>query len=191
MDITDTLAPKSDQMDYEDLMTAERTFTIKNVRKGPSAEQPVQIDLEEFDRPWRPAKSMRRVHAMAWGSDASKYAGRQVRLFGDSTVKWAGQEVGGIRIRALSHIPEALTVALTVTRGKRSPFIVQPLDPPKPRVDESGRDWLTELADTQGDVSAIEALGSAAKEAHAKEATLTVIRAAYKDALAGSQEPQS
>jgi hypothetical protein len=58
-------------------------------------------------------------------------------------------------------------VALTVSRGKREPFTVQPLpDSPAP-VDTSGRDWLTELADTNGDLSAIVALGKAAKTAHA------------------------
>jgi len=32
-----------------------------------------------------------------------------------------------VRISHLSHISEPLTVALTVTRGKRAPFVVQPL----------------------------------------------------------------
>lgn len=127
MDISETLAPKSDQMDYEDLIAGPRTLTVKGVSRGPSAEQPLNILFEEFDRPWRPSKGMRRVLAMAWGVDGVKYTGRKVTLFGDPTVKWAGQEVGGIRIRALSHIDEPLKVALTVTRGKREPYTVQPI----------------------------------------------------------------
>jgi hypothetical protein len=114
-------------MDYEDLIAGPRTLTVKGVSRGPSAEQPLNISFEEFDRPWRPSKGMRRVLAMAWGVDGVKYAGRKVTLFGDPTVKWAGQEVGGIRIRALSHIDEPLKVALTVTRGKREPYTVQPI----------------------------------------------------------------
>lgn len=127
MDIADTLAPKSDQMDYEDLIAGDRTLTISGISRGPSTEQPVNVSFAEFDRPWRPSKGMRRVLVTAWGADASKYVGRKVTLFGDPKVRWAGQEVGGIRVRALSHIDKPLTVALTVTRGKRAPFTVQPL----------------------------------------------------------------
>ena len=127
MDMTESIAPKSDQMDYEDLIGGERIFTISEVRKGPSAEQPIEILLAEFPRPWRPAKTVRRLLVAAWGADGSQYVGQRVMLFGDSTVKWAGQPVGGIRVKAMSGIDKPLTVALTVTRGKRAPFTVQPL----------------------------------------------------------------
>jgi hypothetical protein len=178
MDIAETLAPKSDQMDYEDLIAGPRTLTISEVRRGPSAEQPVEIAFSDFERPWRPAKTMRRLLVAAWSGDASLYVGRKVTLFGDPTVRWAGQEVGGIRVKALSHIDEPVTVALTVSRGKRAQFTVQPL-----RIeDTSGRDWLTELAKANGDASAILALGHAAKAAGAKRQLLDVIRKAYDDA---------
>jgi hypothetical protein len=36
-------------------------------------------------------------------------------------------DVGGIRVSHLSHIDKPLTIALTVTRGKRAPYVVQPL----------------------------------------------------------------
>lgn len=130
MDISETLAPKSDQLDYEDLIQGSRTFTIKSVGKGPSAEQPFNVHLVEHDRPWRPAKSMRRVLAAAWGTDATAYVGRKVTLFGDPAVKFGGQEVGGIRVSHLSHITAPLTVPLMVTRGKRAPFTVHPLTDP-------------------------------------------------------------
>ena len=81
MDISETLAPNSDQMDAVDLLGAARTFTISGVSRG-SAEQPVNIDLAEFPRPWRPGKSMRRVLAACWGTDASAYVGRRVELLG-------------------------------------------------------------------------------------------------------------
>jgi hypothetical protein len=37
--------------------------------------------------------------------------------------------VGGIKIRAMSHLPgnKRMAVALTVTRGKRAPYVVEPL----------------------------------------------------------------
>lgn len=148
MDISDTVAPKSDQMDYEDTLSGPRTYTIKDVRRGPSADQPVQIDLEEFDRPWRPAKSMRRLLIAAWGADAAQYIGRKVRLYGDPEVKFGGIAVGGIRISHLSHIDKTLTVALMATRGKRTPTVVHPLDTqPEPVAvsDDVAGDWVATI----------------------------------------------
>lgn len=134
MDITETLAPKSDQMDAVDLLGGARTFTIEEVTKG-SSEQPVQIRLLEFPRPWRPGKSMRRVLAACWGADASQWHGRRVRLFCDPRVKFGGEEVGGIRIAALSHIDGEKKVPLIVTRGKSAVFKVEPLiEQPAPKI---------------------------------------------------------
>ena len=133
MDLTDSIASKSDQMDYQDFLGGDRTVTVTEVRRGPSPEQPVEIAVAEFDRPWRPAKSMRRVLVAAWGPDSTNYIGRRILLFGDPTVKWAGTAVGGIRIKAMDGLDKPLTVSLTLTRGKRAPFTVQPLpDQPTP-----------------------------------------------------------
>jgi succinate dehydrogenase / fumarate reductase, membrane anchor subunit len=49
MDISETIAPASDQLDAVDLLSGPRTFTIESVSKG-NAEQPVQIHLAEFAR---------------------------------------------------------------------------------------------------------------------------------------------
>jgi len=128
MDISETLAPKSDQMDYEDLIAGPRTLTVKGVSRGPSAEQPLNISFEEFDRPWRPSKGMRRVLAMAWGVDGVKYTGRKVTLFGDPNVKWGGKKVGGIRVRAMSDIgDDAITFPLAVSRTERIQYTVKPI----------------------------------------------------------------
>jgi hypothetical protein len=179
MDITKTTEPKSDQQNFDDYVAGPKTVTIADVKSG-SAEQPVEIHLVEYPgRPFKPSKSMRRVLVAAWGAEASAYVGRRMTLYGDPTVRFGGIAVGGIRISHLSDIDKTLTLALTVKRGSRSPFIVQPLEQPK---DTSGRDWLVELADTQGDVDLISGLGNAAKAAHAAPAILTVIRAAYLEA---------
>lgn len=133
MDISDTLAPKSDQLDAVDLATTgPQTFTIVDVDRG-NTEQPVQFKLAEFPRVWRPGKSMRRVLAAAWGVDAAVYVGRRVRLYCDPNVKFGGIAVGGTRIAALSHIDKPLSVPLLVTKGKSAVFTVQPLpDEPTP-----------------------------------------------------------
>ena len=186
MDITKSTEPKSDQQNFDDYVAGPKTVTVSEVKKG-SAEQPVEVHLVEFPgRPFKPSKSMRRVLVACWGPEASEYKGRRMTLFGDPTVKFGGQTVGGIRIAALSDITEQKTINLTVTRGKRAPFVVEPLDPPKPKVDESGRDWLVELADTQGDLYAIKALGTAAAHANASDKILAVIRSEYVTAKAAS-----
>ena len=72
--------------------------------------------------------------AAAWGTDASKWTGRRLTIYGDPSVRYGGKEVGGLRVSHVSHIDKPITVALTVTRGKRAPFTVQPLPdfPPIP-----------------------------------------------------------
>lgn len=127
MDITKTVEPRSDQLNFDDVASAPLTITITEVKAGPP-DQPVHLHNAEFPgRPYKPGKSMRRVLIAAWGTEASAYVGRRITIYGDPTIKFGADAVGGIRIRALSHIDKPLTVALTVTRGKRAPFTVQPL----------------------------------------------------------------
>lgn len=130
MDITDTLAPKSDQLDAVDLVGGPQTFTITGVKAGASAEQPVEVKLAEFPRVWRPGKSMRRVLAAAWTPHASEWTGRRVTLFCDPDVRFGGIEVGGIRISHMSHLDGPKKVPLLISKGKSAMFIVQPLPTP-------------------------------------------------------------
>lgn len=133
MDITESLAPNSDQLDAIDLVLGPRTFTITDVSKG-NAEQPVNVHLAEFPRVWRPGKSMRRVLAAAWGAQASEWVGRRVTLYCDPDVMFGKDKVGGTRISHLSHIDKPKSVPLLVSRGKSATFTVQPLpdEPPAP-----------------------------------------------------------
>ena len=127
MDITATLEAKSAQLNTDDLIAGARTITITKVSAG-SAEQPVAVSFEgDGGKPWYPYKSMRRVLVAAWGADASQYVGRRVTLFRDPGVMYGGIQVGGIRVSHLSDLDGPLSIALTVTRQKRSPYKVQPL----------------------------------------------------------------
>lgn len=133
MDITDTLAPKSDQLDAVDLLGGPQTFTITGVKAGSSAEQPVEVKLAEFGRVWRPGKSMRRVLAAAWTPQSSEWTGRRVTLFCDPDVRFGGLEVGGIRISHMSHLDGPKKVPLLISKGKSAMFVVEPLpDAPPP-----------------------------------------------------------
>jgi hypothetical protein len=149
MDIGDTIAPTSDQLDAIELVSGPRTFEIERVTKG-NAEQPVQIHLKDFPRPWRPGKSMRRVLVACWGPDASAYTGRRVTLYMDPDVMFGREKVGGTRISHLSHIDKPKSVPLLISRGKSAMFTVQPLRedaPPAPaptsRVDQLRQEWFT------------------------------------------------
>jgi hypothetical protein len=133
MDITETLAPKSDQMDAVDLLGGPMTFTIVEVTKGSSDEQPIQVRLAEFARPWRPSKGMRRVLAACWTPHASTWTGRRLTLFCDTSVKFGGVEVGGIRISHLSDLTGPKKVPLLVTKGKSAMYTVAPLKEEQPR----------------------------------------------------------
>lgn len=49
LDISDTLAPNSDQLDAVDLLSGPRIFTVASASRG-NAEQPVNVHLVEFPR---------------------------------------------------------------------------------------------------------------------------------------------
>jgi len=47
MNLSDSIIPKSDQLNAEDFLAAPRTVTIEKVTAG-TAEQPVDVHLVEF-----------------------------------------------------------------------------------------------------------------------------------------------
>lgn len=147
MDISQTTAPDSTQVNAEDFLSGPRTVTVAAVREG-TAQQPVNIDLVEFPgRAYRPNKTMRRVIEAAWGKDTDAYTGRKMTLYRDPEVTFGRDTPGGIRISNLSHINRTITIALTVTRGRRAPVIVEPL--PQSPQGESPR-GAARMLDTPG-----------------------------------------
>jgi len=172
MDLTESIAPKSDQLNADDLISGPVTVTVQEVVQGTS-EQPVDVRLVEFPgRAYRPSKSMRRVMVMAWGAEASTYAGRRITLFRNPEITFGRDKVGGIEIIALSHIEKPLTVALTATRGKRKSFTVQPLAEPAP-----ARDFLAEASAAGEDIELLRAVYTEAALARADADTLNAIKA--------------
>lgn len=128
-DLSGTIAPKSDQLNADDLLAAPRTIRVTRVTADPgNAEQPVAICFEgDGGKPYKPCKSMRRVLVACWGADGSQFPGRSMTLYRDPSVTWGGLEVGGIRISHLSHIDREMTMALTATKKARKPYTVKPL----------------------------------------------------------------
>jgi len=127
-DMRQTIVPKSDQLNADDLIAGEMTIKITGVTIKGGQEQPVSINFEgDNGKPYKACKSMCRVMVSAWGADSKKYVGRSMTLYRDQSVKWAGMEVGGIRISHMSDIAGNQTMALTVTRGSKKPYTVKPL----------------------------------------------------------------
>lgn len=127
-DLAKTIAPKSDQLNADDLIAGPMTITITGVKGNDDADQPVSIAFEgDGGKPYKPCKSMRRVMVHCWGPDGKTYAGRRMTLYRDEGVQFGGIKVGGIRISHMSDIERETTMALTATRAKRTPYTVKPL----------------------------------------------------------------
>lgn len=131
MDLSNSLAPRSDQINADDLVAGPMVVTIRQVVGG-KAEQPFDFLLEETDRAYRPAVTMRRLIAAAWGTNGDTYVGRRLEVYRDPTIRFGKDVVGGIRISRMSHIDKRVEVKLQVTRGKRETFAVDPLPDPTP-----------------------------------------------------------
>lgn len=127
MNLSQTIVPKSDQLNADDLIGGPLTIKINAVKYG-STEQPVSIYYDgDNGRPYKPSKGMRRVLVAMWGIEGADYVGRRLTLYRDPTVTFGPDTTGGIRISHASDIAAPVELALTVKRGKRKPFIVEPL----------------------------------------------------------------
>lgn len=152
------VAPKSDQLNADDLIGGPRTIRVTRVVGTNNADQPVAVHFEGDDgRPFKPCKSMRRVMIAAWGSTTSKYVGRSMTIYRDPKVVFAGAETGGIRISHMSHIDKRLDLALTITKAKRATYRVEPLKADAPDIEAGVRALVEQVRDTPS-LPALEAL---------------------------------
>lgn len=122
VDMSKTIAPKSDQMNYDDFLVGSKTITITGVKSTGNVtdQQPVSIHYQgDAGKPYKPCKSMRRVMVKVWGSEGAEYVGKSMTLFGDPNVIFGGQKVGGIRISHMSHIDTEINISLTASKTKR------------------------------------------------------------------------
>ncbi|MCX7373881.1 MAG: hypothetical protein NTW56_15840 [Alphaproteobacteria bacterium] len=144
MDMSEFVAPKSDQLNADDLLGGPRVITITRVVGTGNADQPVSVHFDgDEGKPYKPCKSMRRVMVAMWGADAAQYAGRSMRIYRDPKVAFGGMEVGGIRISHASHLDAPITMALTAMKTKsgsvKKQFTVAVLEPEKPAEDKTAQ----------------------------------------------------
>ena len=124
-----TILAKSDQLNADDLISGPIVVQITKVTVNTSIEQPLSVGLVGR-MPWKPCKTMRWVLVFAWGEDAATWAGRWLKLYREDAVRFGGEEVGGIRIAAMSDT-KAINVSLAVSKGKKAKYRIETLTPPK------------------------------------------------------------
>jgi hypothetical protein len=184
-DLAATIAPKSDQINADDLIAGPLTIAITRVTGCDNPDQPIAIHFEgDGGKPFKPCKSMRRVLVHCWGADGNTFAGRRMTLYRDDKVQFGGIQVGGIRISHLSHIERDVTMALTATRAKRNPYTVKPLRAdvkPAQRPQETAQaagfddepafdvaDWLASMTRAVAGMATVEDLNAAWQRASAE-----------------------
>jgi len=150
--LQEALAPRSDQLSSDDLITGPRTIRITGAsildagREG----KKVTIHFEgDNGKPYRPCKTMGRAMVMVWGiTDESQFVGKSITVYRDPDVSFGpDQNIGGVRISHMSHIDGPKTVKLTVSRGKKSNFIFHPITAevtPLTRGKQTAEEWAAE-----------------------------------------------
>lgn len=146
--LADTILPKSDQLNADDLIAGPITVTVEGVKRSQSPEQPIDI-LISGHRPYRPCKSMRRVLISVWGDRGQDWIGQSMTLYRDESVKYGGVAVGGIRISHVTGIDKRRDLMLTATRSKREMFVVNPLVIKTQLVPSAYKDQINGFSDTE------------------------------------------
>lgn len=138
MDIANSLAPRSDQINADDLVHSPMDVTIREVVNG-KGDQPYDFLLMETDRAYRPNVTMRRLISAAWGTtDGDSFVGRRLRLYCAKVPDPGGKGMtNGIRVSHLSHIDQRFETKLQVSRGRRETFTVDPLPDAPPALTDA------------------------------------------------------
>ncbi len=137
--LQEALAPRSDQLNGDDLLAGPRTIRITGARfvAGDRGGKKIIIHYDgENGKPWHPCKTMGRAMVLAWGvvddedpdRIAAQFSGKSVTLYRDPNVSFGNEKnIGGIRISHMSHIDGVKVINLTVSKGKKERFTFQPL----------------------------------------------------------------
>jgi hypothetical protein len=121
------MAPKSDQLNADDLVSSPKNITITGVKVALSGEQKIQVHYQNDEgKPWKPSKGMARIAAQLFGDDPDKWVGQSLTLYRNPDVKYAGEAVGGIWISHATGLTKPQKMMITVAKSKRVPHTVNP-----------------------------------------------------------------
>jgi len=120
VDLTDTIKSKSSQLNADEFFNnMTKTITVRKVVKS-EGDQPTAIFFDGDDnKPYKPCLTMRRALMECWGNESDNYLGKSIELYRDGSVTWGGDEVGGIRIKAVSHIDKPITKYYALNNKKK------------------------------------------------------------------------
>lgn len=153
LDVSHTIVAKSDQLNAVDLTQSETIVNIIDVKVSEkNNDQPVSIHLSGYDgRPYKPCLSMRRILVNAWGKDAGTWIGQSMAIYCENSVRWAGKDVGGIRISKLTGISKEVSAPIAINRSLREIYTVYPLEVVQP-------DWAAESLRITTEIMALETI---------------------------------
>lgn len=176
-DVRSIILPRSDQINFDQLITGPLVIRITEVAAG-NKEQPLVVHYEgENGRPYKPGLTMRRVLAHAWGIDSTQWVGKSMELYGEPSIRFGNEAVGGIRISAMSDIPKPIEVSLTVSKGKKSMNRVEVL-----RISEQLQEAMSAIAAASDNATLKAAKALATKLT--KPADIEIALAAYTKRVA-------
>jgi hypothetical protein len=171
LDLRPTIAPKSDQLNADQLIGGPMTITVTRV-SATSGDQPVTVHYDgDKGKPYKPCLTMRKVLVLAWGHDGNKWPGRSMRVYNDPDVRFGKDTVGGVRISHLSHIAAKIKCTLAVTKGKKALYEID-------RLDDADTELIAAIK-AAGDVEALKAAFAIAYKATKDEDRRAAFKAEY------------
>lgn len=153
------LAPKSDQLNADDLIAANKTIVISGVNINLGSEQKIIINYQgDNGKPWKPSKGMGRVLTEILGGDPDKWVGETVELFRNKEIRFGKEKCGGVQIAGMSAVRNLTTLLITTAKGKKSSITIQPIasvgnqpqqrtqaQAPQPEQPNAKREWAVKL----------------------------------------------
>lgn len=124
------LAPKSDQLNADDLIVSNITIVISKVSINLGSDQKIIINYHgDNGKPWKPSKGMGRVLTEILGGDPDLWVGQTVELFRNKEIRFGKEKCGGIQIAGMSAINNVTTLLITTSKGKKSSITINPIAP--------------------------------------------------------------
>lgn len=135
VDITKAAQANSNQLNAVDIQGVEPVITVESVKMTTEAGKNVVWIYYQGcnNRPWRVSVGMVRILMAGWGKETDNWIRKSVKLFCNPTVKYAGKEVGGIQVKAMSDInTNGMVATIALNRQQRQPYPVEYLDMKRP-----------------------------------------------------------
>lgn len=128
VDISQSLLAKSDQLNAADLIDPI-AIQIDKVNYDPDRVQPLWIYYNKLENPWKPSKGMRKIIASdaILGLETDNWTGARLRIFRESSVKYAGKAVGGVEISEFDGITSKKSFPVRTAKMGTKAIDINPL----------------------------------------------------------------